>query len=166
MGKLRYKYNPDSLSYDRVKPSFKKRVLQFFSYLSILVFIAFMLNVLYSSFFDTPKEKMLKRENSQLQLQYEKLNQQISTLESVLSDIEKRDDNIYRSIFNATPIPPAIRDAGIGGVNRYESLEGYDNSGLVIETARQIDQLTKAVYVQSTSFDEVIEMARNMNTVK
>jgi len=77
----------------------------FFSYLSILVFFALILNVFYSSFFDTPKEKMLKRENNQLQLQYEKLNQKISNLEMVLTDIEKRDDNIYRAIFNADPIP-------------------------------------------------------------
>ena len=159
MGKLRYRYNPDSLSYDRIKPSFRTRVLLFFSYLSILLFFAGGVNVFYSSFFDTPKEKMLKRENNQLQLQYETLNQKISSLERVLSDIEKRDDNIYRAIFNADPIPNAVRNAGFGGVNKYEFLEDYDNSGLIIETARRIDQLTRAVYVQSKSYDEVILMA-------
>lgn len=161
MGKSKYKYNPESLSYDRIRPSFWNRVLVFLSYLSILVFIAVLLNVAYSSLFDTPKEKVLKRENSQLLFQYEKLNNQISQLENVLSDIEKRDDNIYRAIFNADPIPAWKRDAGFGGVNRYESLEGYANSELVVETARKLDLLTKAVYVQSKSYDEVIDMARN-----
>jgi murein DD-endopeptidase MepM/ murein hydrolase activator NlpD len=46
-------------------------------------------------------------------------------------------------------------------VNRYESLEGYDHSELVIGTARRLDQLTNAVYVQSRSFDEVTEMVMN-----
>lgn len=161
MGKSKYQYNPESLSYERIKLSFKTRLLIFLSYLSILLFFAVVLNVIYSSVFDTPKEKMLKRENSQLQIQYEGLNQKINTLETVLSDIEKRDDNIYRAIFNADPIPADIRDAGIGGVNRYEYLEGYDNSDLVIETARRLDQLTKAVYVQSKSYDEVVNLAMN-----
>lgn len=161
MGRSKYKYNPDSLSYERIRPSFKTRLVRFFSYFSILLFFAVAFNVFYSSVFDTPREKMLKRENGQLQLQYDRLNQKISNLETVLSDIEKRDDNIYRAIFNADPIPADIRDAGIGGVNRYEYLEGYDNSGLVIETARRLDQLTKAVYVQSKSYDEVVNMAMN-----
>jgi murein DD-endopeptidase MepM/ murein hydrolase activator NlpD len=161
MGKPKFKYNPESLSYEKIRPSFSSRLIVFLSYLSILLFFAVVLNIFYASVFDTPREKMLKRENSQLKLQYDELNQKISTLETVLGDIEKRDDNIYRAIFNADPIPAAIRDAGFGGVNRYEYLEGYDNSDLIIQTARRLDDLTKAVYVQSKSYDEVIQMAMN-----
>ena len=161
MAKSKYIYNPDSLSYDRVRPSFKKRFLIFLSYLSVLVSIAILLNVFYSSVLDTPREKMLMRENNQMNLQYSILNQKISKLEMVLEDIEKRDDNIYRTIFNADPIPSSVRDAGFGGVNRYEYLEGYENSDLVIETAKRIDLMTKAVYIQSKSYDEVIELARS-----
>jgi murein DD-endopeptidase MepM/ murein hydrolase activator NlpD len=120
-----------------------------------------LLNVFYSTVFNTPREKMLLRENNQLHLQYDILNQKVSKLESVLEDIERRDDNIYRTIFNADPIPSSVRDAGFGGVNRYEYLEGYENSDLIIETAKRLDLLTKAVYVQSTSYDEVIDLARN-----
>ena len=161
MARSRYRYNPESLSYDRIKPSFRKRFLIFLSYLSVVFSIAIVLNVFYSSVFDTPREKMLIRENNQLHLQYDILNQKVSNLETVLEDIERRDDNIYRTIFNADPIPSSVRDAGFGGVNRYEYLEGYDNSDLIIETAKRLDQLTKAVYVQSKSYDEVIELARS-----
>ena len=161
MGKSKYRFNTESLSYDKVRPSFKKRLLILLSYLSFLLLIAILLNVFYSSVFDTPREKILKRENSQLNKQFEILNQKIGHLENVLDDIEKRDDNIYRTIFNADPIPHSVRDAGFGGVNRYEYLEGYDNSDKIIETARRLDKLTKAVYVQSKSYDEVIDMAKN-----
>jgi murein DD-endopeptidase MepM/ murein hydrolase activator NlpD len=161
MVKSKYRFNPDSLNYDRVRPSLKKRLMILVSYLSILLLIAILLNVFYASMFDTPREKILKRENNQLNQQYEILNQKIEHLENVLEDIEKRDDNIYRTIFNADPIPHSVRDAGFGGVNRYEYLEGYDNSDKIIETAKRLDQLTKAVYVQSKSYDEVIEMAKS-----
>ncbi|MFC2116057.1 M23 family metallopeptidase [Bacteroidota bacterium] len=159
MARSKYRYNPDSLSYDRIRPSFKKRFLIFMSYFSVVFSIALLLNVFYSSVFDTPREKMLMRENNQLNLQYEILNQKIGKLEMVLEDIEKRDDNIYRTIFNADPIPSTLRNAGIGGVNRYEELEGYENSDLIIETAERLDLLTRAVYVQSISYDEVINLA-------
>ena len=109
--------------------------------------------------FDTPKEKRLKRENAQLLLEYELLNGQVGTLETIIADIEKRDDNIYRTIFNAEPIPRSIRDAGFGGVNRYKELEGFDYSDIVIQTAERLDILSKRVYVQTKSYDEVIELA-------
>jgi murein DD-endopeptidase MepM/ murein hydrolase activator NlpD len=161
MARSKYRYNTESLSYVEVRPSLKKRLLILVSYLSILLLIAILLNIFYSSIFDTPREKALKRENSLLNNQFEVLNRKIVHLETVLDDIEKRDDNIYRTIFNADPIPHSVRDAGTGGVNRYEYLEGYDNSDMIIETSKRLDQLSKAVYVQSKSYDDVIEMAKN-----
>jgi murein DD-endopeptidase MepM/ murein hydrolase activator NlpD len=161
MAKVKYRYNPDSLSYDRIQKSFGKKLLVLISYLVVIFTAAIILNLLYSGFFNTPKEKRLMRENNQLLFQYELLNDQVSSLESVLSNIEKRDDNIYRTIFNAEPIPRSVRDAGFGGVNRYEYLEGFNQSNVVIETAKKLDKITKAVYVQSKSYDEIIVLALN-----
>lgn len=161
MAKVQYRFNPESLSYDRINKSFGKRLLIVLSYVVVLFASAVILNLLYSGLFNTPKEKKLMRENSQLLFQYGLLNDQIAKLESVLSDIEKRDDNIYRTIFNAEPIPRSVRDAGFGGVNRYEYLEGFDQSAVVIETAKKLDKIVKAVYVQSRSYDEIIGLAMN-----
>lgn len=160
MAKSKYRFNPESLSYDRIRTSFRKKFFIFLSYLSIVFLFAIILNVLYSSIFDTPNEKRLIRENNQLQFQYELLNSRIDNLETVLSDMEKRDDNVYRTIFNAEPIPKSIRDAGFGGVNRYEMLEGYENAEIVINSTQRLDRLTKEVYVQSKSYDEIIDMAK------
>jgi murein DD-endopeptidase MepM/ murein hydrolase activator NlpD len=161
MAKIKYRFNPESLNYDRITKSLGKKLLVVLSYLVVLLFAAVVLNLLYSGLFNTPKEKRLIRENNQLLFQYKLLNEKITGLENVLSDIEKRDDNIYRTIFNADPIPRSVRDAGFGGVNRYEYLEGFDQSNAVIETAQKLDKLTKAVYVQSKSYDEVIGLALN-----
>jgi murein DD-endopeptidase MepM/ murein hydrolase activator NlpD len=161
MAKVQYRYNHESLSYDRITKSFGKRLLIVLSYIVVLLASAVILNLLYSGLFNTPKEKKLMRENNQLLFQYELLNDKITNLESVLTDIEKRDDNIYRTIFNAEPIPRTVRDAGFGGVNRYEFLEGFNQSDVVIETAKKLDKLTKAVYVQSKSYDEIIGLALN-----
>lgn len=161
MTQIKYRFNPESLSYDRITKSFIKKLFIGFSYLVVLLFTAVVLNLLYSSLFNTPKEKKLIRENNQLLFQYKLLNEKITNLENVLADIEKRDDNIYRTIFNTDPIPRSMRDAGFGGVNRYEFLEGFDQSNVVIETSQRLDKLTKAVYVQSKSYDEVVGLALN-----
>ena len=80
----------------------------------------------------------------------------MANVEKVLEDLQKTDDNLYSTIFETEPIPVEQREGGIGGVNRYEALEGYNNSNLVIETASRLDKIRKKIYVQSKSFDELI----------
>ena len=117
--------------------------------------------VVFFQFFDSPKEKMLNREIKQLSTQYELIQNKLTQVELVLDDLQQRDDNIYRVIFEADPIPKSIRKAGYGGVNRYKDLTGYNNSDLIISTANKIDQITKQLYIQSKSFDDIIELAKN-----
>lgn len=100
------------------------------------------------------------RENQQLLAQYDVMNKKLDQLELVLEDIEMRDENVYRVIFQADSIPNSIRRAGFGGVNRYEHLESMDNAELVIATSKRLDVVMKQLYVQSTSFDEVIDLAK------
>ena len=89
--------------------------------------------VTFFQFFDSPKEKRLINEINHLVNQYEVLDNKMSKIEVVLDDIQKRDDNIYRTIFEADPIPTSIRKQGFGGINRYKELEGFSNSKIIIE---------------------------------
>jgi len=161
MTKSKYYFNPKSLSFDKIQISLKNRILKFSVYFSTILLVGIILNVVFSSFFDTPEEKSLKRENNQFELQYEILNKKLADLTKVIRDIEKRDDNIYRVIFNTEPIPSSIRSAGFGGVNRYAELEGFLNSEIIKQTTQKLDKITKRVYVQSKSYDEVIKLALN-----
>ena len=161
MAKSKFKYNPESLSFDKIKLSFRDKLLRFFSYFLASVFLAVLYAVFFTLLFDSPKEKALIRENEQLILQYDVMNRKLGTVEKVLEELQERDDNIYRTIFEAEPISASIRNAGMGGINRYAELEGYDNSEIVIETASRLDKILKKVYVQSKSYDEVIDLAIN-----
>jgi murein DD-endopeptidase MepM/ murein hydrolase activator NlpD len=80
-------------------------------------------------------------------------------MDLTMDQIKERDDNIYRLIFGAEPIPESYREAGFGGVNRYKELEGYNESELVIKTAEKIDKLLKQLDVQWKSYEEVILLA-------
>lgn len=124
------------------------------------VFAVFFVILTYM-FFDSPKEKMQKREIENLRLQLELMNKDLSEISAVMEDIQYRDNNIYRVIFEAEPIPENVRKAGFGGVNRYKYLEGYENSELLTKTQRSLDTLKKQLYIQSKSFDEVFDLAKN-----
>ncbi len=161
MSKVKYKFNPKSLTYEKVKVSWKERGLRFLSYLATgTVFAAITIALAYK-FLDSPKEKQLNREIKAIQLQYELLSKKMDQLNSVLADLEDRDNNIYRVIFEAEPIPDEMRKAGFGGVDRYKKLEGFANTELMKETTKRLDRLTKQLYIQSKSFDEVVKMAKN-----
>jgi murein DD-endopeptidase MepM/ murein hydrolase activator NlpD len=159
MQRTKYKFNPDSLSFDKVRLGAKALLLRFFAYFMGSVIFAMVYWVIFASFFDSPKEKALEREVQQMTIQYDLIHREMLTVEKVLEDLQKTDDNLYRTIFEAEPIPSTLREGGVGGVNRYEALEGYKNSSLVIETANRLDKIRKKVYVQSKSFDDLIALA-------
>jgi len=157
---LKYKYNTKTLSYEKIERKFKDRILKTLAYATTGAIFASLFIALSYSVFDSPKEKILKQENQQLQLQYQLLNKRLDQITEVVGDIQNRDDNIYRIIFEAEPIPDNIRKAGFGGANRYKNLEGFKSSEVVIETSEKLDQITKQLYIQSKSFDEVYDLAK------
>jgi murein DD-endopeptidase MepM/ murein hydrolase activator NlpD len=160
MSKINYKYNNKSLSYEIIVVPLHKRVGKVLSYLAIGLVFATLTIILAYKYLDSPKEKQLQREISELTLQYELLNNRMNQVTDVLSDIQDRDNNIYRTIFEAEPIPASIRQAGYGGIDRYKELQGFNNSELIVETTKRLDIISKQLYIQSKSFDEVTKLVK------
>lgn len=161
MAKVKYYYDPKTLSYRKIEKGAGYRLRGTLAFLASSALFAIIFFLLADNFIDSPKEKRLKRELENMEVQYSILNERLDQVGIVLNDLQKRDDNIYRVIFEAEPIPNSIRRAGFGGVNRYKKLEGFENSELIKETASRMDQITKQVYVQSKSFDEVVGLAED-----
>lgn len=161
MTKVKYYYDTKSLSYKKIERSKVQILTSVFLLISSSTVIALGIVVLFFTLFDSPKEKELKREINNLLVQYDLLEDQISNSSIILDELQERDDNIYRIIFEAEPIDASIRKAGFGGINRYKKYEGFQHSELVSDLNKKVDQLSKAIYVQSKSFDEVLDMVRN-----
>jgi murein DD-endopeptidase MepM/ murein hydrolase activator NlpD len=159
MAKVKYYYDPKTLSYRKIEKDWKRRVREWLLFVIGIVLFAGLSYLVLNNYIDSPKELRLKRELDQMKFQYELLNQRMNQVDVVLKDLQNRDDNIYRVIFEADPIPMSVRQAGFGGANRYKELEGYENATLLKESAQRLDVLTKKLYVQSRSFDEVIKLA-------
>ncbi|HKJ42094.1 MAG TPA: M23 family metallopeptidase [Sunxiuqinia sp.] len=161
MAKVKYKFNPETLSYDKVERNLKTNINRILLFFSASLVLAVILVVVFLQFYETPQMRSLKRENQRLLTQYELMGKNLGNVQKVLDDLQQRDDNLYRVVFEADPIPTSVRKAGFGGVNKYAHLESMDNADLVINTARKLDVVSKEAYIQSKSYDEVLKLAKN-----
>lgn len=163
MSKVKYYYDQENLAYKKIKAKKGKKlgVIALFLAASALFGFLCFVALLNTPFFETPKDKLQAREIENLKLRYELLNRKMDLAEEALASVEDRDNNIYRAYFNTSPIPEEQRKAGFGGVNRYEDLEGYNNSELVKKTSKRLDVLSKELVVQSKSLDEIAKLAKD-----
>lgn len=161
MSKVKYFYDPDTLSYRKIEPkkSRKYRNLTFFLLGSAIFGLLGLIIILNTSILNTPRELSLQRELKNYELQFELLDKKMEQMEQVLANIEDRDNNIYRLYFEANPIPEEQRRAGFGGVNRYKSLEGFNNSEMITGTTKRMDIIQKQMVIQSKSLDEITKLA-------
>ena len=157
MDKIKYRFNPESLKYDKVRTSVRKTVIKAFTFFTATLAITIIYYLIYSQFFQTPRERILMREIDQMTGNYATLTKNLQQIEDVLTDIQQRDSNLYRTIFESEPIPQTILRAGFGGINRYEILEGYYNTELMVETTNRSEILLKQLQIQSKMMDEMLE---------
>ncbi len=163
MKKAKYFFNPHNLRFEKVRHSFWTKFLRVFGFVSAsAVFAALILLAAYA-WLDSPKEKALKREVAVYKLQMKLMEQKVEEMDNMLGELNERDDNIYRAIFEADPLPEEMRNPGIGGARRYKELAGYENSSLLIELAKKVDRLSSKMYVQSKSYDQLAELAARKN---
>lgn len=164
MRKVYYQYDSKKRVYHRVFPTVKQKILTYLSrfFLSILLGGVFFLIYFFS--IKTPSAIELAEENSKLLSQYKVLSKKVDDLILVLSDIEQRDDNLYRVLLEAEPLSSESRTVSYNGTNRYEELINMPNSELIVNTAQKIDLLERKLYVQTRSFNEVVEFTREQET--
>jgi len=163
MSKHKYYYNPETCRYEKIKKSKKDIFLRLSIYSLTVLFSSFILINIYDTYFESPKIVTLKKENQELQTHYEILNKEINVAYKMLDNLEERDDNVYRIIFEAEPIPSTIRQAGIGGINRYKELidGNLERADLIVDNYAKIDELKRKLYIQTKSYDELLDMANN-----
>lgn len=159
--KIYYKYNPQTLSYDRIYPSIKDKTLIVLRHLLSGIIIGGGGLLIFFGFFGSPSEKAGRKENQLIRTQYELLSKRLDEALGIMQDIQQRDDYMYRAVFHADPISLSIRNSGIGGKGRYDYLAAISSPDLIIQTSKKVDLLSKQLYIQSNSFDEVINMAKN-----
>lgn len=156
---VKYQFNPDTLTYEKVIYKGKALYKRVFRISFIFILFAFIINFTLYYLNGTPEIVMLKNQNKYLANKLSFINTDVNNYRNQLIEIQQRDDNLYRPIFEIEPVSQSIRMAGYGGSYNYSNMEGFENSGLVMDLSQNIEELSKQVYIQSKSYDQVIEKA-------
>ncbi|HPE40264.1 MAG TPA: M23 family metallopeptidase [Bacteroidales bacterium] len=155
MSKSFYYFNPTTLSFEKAEFSFKdliKRALWL-----IATALSFALLFIWLSFYviDSPKERKLQKENNELKQKLKQINQQLDVMQIVMNDIQDRDDNVYRSIFEAEPIPIEKRNPFFNKDTKYDHIAEHETVKLLNIISEKTDQLVYQMALERRSLDTV-----------
>jgi murein DD-endopeptidase MepM/ murein hydrolase activator NlpD len=162
MKRVKFYYDSEKLAFKQIvtKNSTKIGYMMLFLLASTLFGFLGVFILSNTNFFETPKSKLLARELEIMKLNYNLLNGKIALMDEALAAIEERDNTIYRVYFNSDPISNEVRRAGLGGKNRYKDLDDFNTSDLIIGSTKKVDEIMKALAIQSVSLDEITKLAK------
>ncbi|MTI22440.1 M23 family peptidase [Fulvivirga sp. RKSG066] len=162
MARIKYYYNTDTCQYERAKVTTSDVFLNLMGFLSVALVFAIAILLVYNTYFESPQEVQLKKENKELKNHYTTLQKEMDEVNDVIDALEDRDNNIYRKIYEAEPLPEEIRQAGSGGAELYKRImdDGMADKQLVRNTYKRIDKLKKKARIQNQSFDQIMSLAK------
>ncbi len=161
MSKQKYKYNPATLSYDKVEIGPWKRVLRVLLWIAPSVVLGLLLAIVITRRIDSPREKELKSELLENQRELNRLQNDMKLVNEVLDVLQSRDEDLYRAALYADKFPEELRMMGVGGSDRYAYLSKLSNAELLISTSEQMDKLERRLNAQSMSFRELLKLAKD-----
>ncbi|HPO66828.1 MAG TPA: M23 family metallopeptidase, partial [Paludibacteraceae bacterium] len=165
MAKKKYIFNPETLNYEPVEYTFGYKIRRFLVHTFTGIMIGTLFFFVLALTLQSPEEKQLNDEKNKIEAQYQILERQFNEAQVVLNDLQERDNNLYRVILQAEPIPFSVRRAIAGNADYYHQLLNMTNSEIVVNTTKELNVLKKQLYLQSKSYDELILLAKNKETM-
>ena len=160
MSKQKYKYNPNTLSYEKIEIGLWKRVLRILLWIAPSIVFGLVLAFVVTRRIDSPREKELKSELVESTKELKRLQSDMNLVNDVLDVIQSRDEDLYRAALYADKFPDELRMMGVGGSDRYDYLAKLTNADLLIKTSQQMDKLERRLSAQSMSFIELLKLAK------
>ncbi len=158
MEQSQFKFNPEDLNYDKLDDSLGARIWRIVIYVAAVVVIAVLLNVVYSLFFDTPRERQIRRENELLLAEYETLSERKEMVDTVMHEVEQIDRDIYRVIFETEPVQP---DVSQGSGLTYQNLLNTGDEEIVSSSARKLDSMITQISRSKSHYDMLMIKGEN-----
>jgi murein DD-endopeptidase MepM/ murein hydrolase activator NlpD len=161
MKKIKYYYNTNTLRYEKLEVPLRVKLLRIFGFVAAAFVTAFLISFFAFQFIGSPNEKILRARNERLQDNYSDLNDRVQALDKQVKELEKRDNNIYRSIFEANPIPDSARAKEMENQIEIATVESMGNNELFSSLINTMNALSSRIKVQSTSYKEVDELIKD-----
>lgn len=161
MAKKKFHFNPETLSYEQIEHTITHWLKQFLIHGLSGLSLGAVFFFVFVSTIQSPEEKQLSEEKRNMQAQYKVLERQFDEVQSIITDLQQRDDNLYRVVFQADPIPLSVRKGTSANTEFFEQLLDMTNSEIVVSTTKQLNELKKQLYIQSKSYDDLVVLAKN-----
>ena len=163
--KHKYRINPETLALERIEHGILFWLKRSGQYILVGLLLGIVFFFVFFMIFPSPREKQLIAQKESLEAQMQIMDQKVNQMQVVMTDMSQRDDNLYRVLFGAEPIPLAVRQGATNKISYYEDLAKMTNSQLVADLQLKVDVLEREMYVQANSFNEIAEMAKSQEAM-
>ena len=165
MKKIKYFYNAHTLRYEKLVTPLRVKLLRVFAFLATAMVTSVIISYFAFQFVGSPAEKILRSQNEQLKYQYQELDEQVSLIQQKMSELEKRDNEVYRSIFEAQPLPDSAREAAIAREKEIAKVEGMQQTQLVKSIYQTLQNLNGRINIQKKSYQELLGLMKNKEKI-
>ena len=161
MKKIKYYYNTNTLRYEKLEIPLRVKMLRVFGFIAAALVTAGLISYVAFQFIGSPRERILSQQNRALRDNYNELEDTIESLQRQMRDLEKRDNDVYRAIFEANPIPDSARAKELEDKQEIAKVERIKDHLLGSAVMSTINNLQSRIAAQKRSFDEVEELVKN-----
>jgi murein DD-endopeptidase MepM/ murein hydrolase activator NlpD len=161
MKKIKYYYNTNTLRYEKLETPLRVTLLRILGFLSASIVTALILVSLAYRYFPSVNEKRLMQTNDRLKDNYFVLNEQVKKMQEQIIGLEKRDNEVYRTIFEANPIPDSARAKSLAQQQEFQLVQGMDQENLASSIGISLNGLSARIFAQTKSYDEINGFIKN-----
>ena len=161
MKKIKYYYNTHTLRYEKLETPLRVKILRIFGFMAAALVTAAIISLIAFRFIGSPNEKLLRLENEQLQDNYKQLNDQVKTTQQQMAELVKRDNEVYRAIFEASPIPDSARARALAQQQEIARVENMRDKELLNSIISSLNNLGHFITAQKNSYAEIDNLVKN-----
>ena len=161
MKKIKYFFNTHTLRFEKVEVPLRVRLLQTFGFIAASIVTGVIIVIVMFQYIDSPKEKLLRQQNQAYKESYSVLQERVKQLELQMNELENRDNDVYRSIFEADPIPDSARVKAMEAKKEVQLIQNLSNSDLLESMIGQLNNLSLRMAYQTKSFEDITDMVKN-----
>lgn len=161
MKKIKYYYNTNTLRYEKLETPFRVRLLRVFGFIAAALVTAALISFFAFQFIGSPRERILAEQNKAMRENFNALDEELNSVQQQMKELEKRDNDVYRAIFEANPIPDSARAKELEEKLEIASIERINDNQLVSAITNTLNNLSSRVIAQKKSYDEVDELVKN-----
>jgi murein DD-endopeptidase MepM/ murein hydrolase activator NlpD len=161
MKKIKYYYNTHTLRYEKLETPLRVKLLRIFGFIAAALVTAMLISFFAFRFVGSPNEKLLRSENERMKDKFREMSRQMKAIQQKMEELEKRDNEVYRSIFEASPIPDSARAKEMEKQLQIAKVESMEDHELINSIVKSLNNISNRVGRQKKSFEEVTDLLKN-----